>query len=102
MRLVWACPPGIESSRLSIFCTRRHTMPPLLVDTQVAPTVVESPAGPEFNRPRTRSDRAQRVLDLVVGTVAIVLAAPLIGLAVLAVKLTSRGPAIYTQSRLGR
>jgi lipopolysaccharide/colanic/teichoic acid biosynthesis glycosyltransferase len=38
----------------------------------------------------------------VAGSVLLVLAAPVIGLAMLAVKLTSRGPAVYTQTRLGR
>jgi lipopolysaccharide/colanic/teichoic acid biosynthesis glycosyltransferase len=57
------------------------------------------PAGPGG---RPRSDWAQRALDLVAGIFLVVVAAPVIALAMLAVKLTSRGPAIYTQTRLGR
>jgi lipopolysaccharide/colanic/teichoic acid biosynthesis glycosyltransferase len=52
--------------------------------------------------PRIRSFGAQRAFDLVVGSALLLLALPVLGLAVLAVKLTSRGPAVYTQTRLGR
>ncbi len=44
----------------------------------------------------------KRVLDLAGGVLAIVLAGPVILLAALAVKLTSRGPAFYTSTRLGK
>lgn len=52
--------------------------------------------------PNRRSDGAQRLLDLVAGTMLLVASLPVILLAMLAVKITSRGPAIYTQVRLGR
>jgi lipopolysaccharide/colanic/teichoic acid biosynthesis glycosyltransferase len=76
-------------------------MSPLFADllTLTGVTVPVPSAGPG---PRPRSDWAQRALDLVAGSVIAVLAAPVIGLAMLVVKLTSRGPAIYTQTRLGR
>jgi lipopolysaccharide/colanic/teichoic acid biosynthesis glycosyltransferase len=45
---------------------------------------------------------AQRMLDLVVGSLVLVVALPVIGLALLAVRLTSRGPGLYTQTRVGR
>jgi lipopolysaccharide/colanic/teichoic acid biosynthesis glycosyltransferase len=41
-------------------------------------------------------------IDFVAAAVLLVLAAPLIALAALLVKLTSRGPAFYTQTRVGR
>src|SRR5207302_278403 len=41
------------------------------------------------------------VVDRVLALVLLVLASPLIALAALLVKLTSRGPAFYTQTRLG-
>src|SRR5262245_3564959 len=77
-------------------------MSPLLADALSLPgtLVPMPPGGPPGTRPRP--DWAQRALDLVVGSALAVLAAPVIGLAMLAVKLTSRGPAIYTQTRLGR
>ena len=77
-------------------------MPPLLLDPQLAPTTVDPPVGLEPACPRPRSDRAQRAIDLLIGALVLIVAAPLIGLALLAVKFTSRGPVIYTQSRLGR
>jgi lipopolysaccharide/colanic/teichoic acid biosynthesis glycosyltransferase len=46
--------------------------------------------------------RAQRAVDLLIGTSVLVLTAPAVALAMLAVKLTSPGPAIYSQTRLGR
>jgi lipopolysaccharide/colanic/teichoic acid biosynthesis glycosyltransferase len=45
---------------------------------------------------------AQRLFDLVVGSLLLLVALPVIGLALLAVKLTSRGPGLYAQTRLGR
>src|SRR5262249_33892035 len=41
-------------------------------------------------------------LDVTAALLLLVLAAPLIGLAALLVKLTSRGPAFYTQDRVGQ
>jgi lipopolysaccharide/colanic/teichoic acid biosynthesis glycosyltransferase len=55
-----------------------------------------------MHSPRPRAFVAQRVLDLVAGSILLVFALPVIGLAALVVKLTSRGPAFYTQTRLGR
>ncbi|MCL4126395.1 UNVERIFIED_CONTAM: hypothetical protein GTU68_063801 [Idotea baltica] len=44
----------------------------------------------------------QRVLDLGVSYIAIILLSPLLLLTVLAVKLDSRGPALFRQTRVGR
>ena len=44
---------------------------------------------------------AKRLTDLVIGAAALALAAPVIGLAIVAIKLTSRGPAIFKQERVG-
>jgi lipopolysaccharide/colanic/teichoic acid biosynthesis glycosyltransferase len=43
----------------------------------------------------------RRLLDIVVSAVALVLSAPVLALAVLAIRLESRGPAIYRQRRVG-
>jgi lipopolysaccharide/colanic/teichoic acid biosynthesis glycosyltransferase len=53
-------------------------------------------------QPEPRWFGAQRALDLVAGTVLLIVALPVMVVAALAVKLTSRGPVIYTQTRLGR
>ncbi|HTQ08039.1 MAG TPA: undecaprenyl-phosphate glucose phosphotransferase [Polyangiaceae bacterium] len=44
---------------------------------------------------------AKRVTDIVVSTVALVVLAPLLALIALAVKLSSRGPVLYVQERMG-
>jgi lipopolysaccharide/colanic/teichoic acid biosynthesis glycosyltransferase len=43
-----------------------------------------------------------RVADLLLAAVGLVLAAPLLAIAAIAIKLTSRGPVIYRQRRAGR
>ncbi|WP_422744388.1 sugar transferase [Mycobacterium sp. WMMD1722] len=47
------------------------------------------------------SMHAKRVLDLVIGTVGLVAAAPVIALAALAIRLDDRGPAFFKQQRVG-
>jgi len=49
-----------------------------------------------------RHRAAKRTMDVVLGTVALLLALPVIGLAALAIRLTSRGPAFFAQDREGR
>lgn len=58
---------------------------------------------PRIIRPPRPSGRdiARRALNLVVALVAIVLTAPLMLLVALLIKLDSRGPAIYSQPRVG-
>jgi lipopolysaccharide/colanic/teichoic acid biosynthesis glycosyltransferase len=51
--------------------------------------------------PRERSDRLTRAMNLTLGTIALVFTAPLFVLAAIAIKLTSRGPIFYTQTRVG-
>jgi sugar transferase (PEP-CTERM system associated) len=48
------------------------------------------------------NDLAKRVLDLAFGIVGLTLSLPLMGLVAAAVKLDSRGPALYRQVRVGR
>jgi lipopolysaccharide/colanic/teichoic acid biosynthesis glycosyltransferase len=43
-----------------------------------------------------------RILDILIASALLVLAAPLLGLAALAIKLESRGPVVYRQRRVGR
>lgn len=45
---------------------------------------------------------AKRAIDIVGATVGLVLAAPVIAVAAAAIRLTSRGPAIFRQARVGR
>lgn len=52
------------------------------------------PTGPEVG--------GQRIFDLIVGTLIAVIALPVAALAWLAVRLTSAGPGLYSQTRVGR
>ena len=51
--------------------------------------------------PAPRSDRLNRAVNLVISLAGLVLLSPLLLLIALAVKLTSRGPIFYTQTRVG-
>jgi lipopolysaccharide/colanic/teichoic acid biosynthesis glycosyltransferase len=48
-----------------------------------------------------RSERARRLLNVLVALVGLVITAPLIAAIALLVRLTSRGPVFYTQTRVG-
>ena len=50
---------------------------------------------------RAVSSVAKRALDVVLSSVFLVLGAPVLGAAMLLVKLTSRGPAVFVQERIG-
>ena len=56
---------------------------------------------PEEVSPRMTSDQARRALNVVVAAIALVLSAPLMLLVGLLVKLTSPGPMLYMQTRVG-
>ena len=51
---------------------------------------------------RGRGDALNRAADAALAGVALVVASPVLGVAALAVKLTSRGPVLYRQARVGR
>jgi lipopolysaccharide/colanic/teichoic acid biosynthesis glycosyltransferase len=51
--------------------------------------------------PRTRSERVSRITNLVVAAVALVVLAPVMAFVALAVRLTSPGPVLYAQTRVG-
>ena len=52
--------------------------------------------------PRPVYDAVKAVAELLFAAVLLVLAAPVLALTALAVKLTSRGPVLYSQVRVGR
>jgi lipopolysaccharide/colanic/teichoic acid biosynthesis glycosyltransferase len=51
--------------------------------------------------PRTRAERVNRVLNLVLATLALIVLLPVMLLVALAVMVSSRGPVLYTQQRVG-
>jgi lipopolysaccharide/colanic/teichoic acid biosynthesis glycosyltransferase len=81
---------------------------------KVEPTLARTPGGAprgEHGRPACTSACAvpvtwyrsgKRILDIALALVIVVVATPIILLAALLVKLTSRGPAFYSQTRVGR
>ncbi len=50
----------------------------------------------------TTASVANRILDITVSTAALVLLSPLLALTALAIKAESKGPAIFTQTRIGK
>jgi lipopolysaccharide/colanic/teichoic acid biosynthesis glycosyltransferase len=55
----------------------------------------------EVDAAAVRSEKARRILNVVVAAIGLILVAPLMLLIALAVKLTSPGPVFYTQLRVG-
>src|SRR5439155_4023813 len=50
---------------------------------------------------RPGAERGRRLLNIAVAAIGLVLAAPLMALIAVLIKLTSRGPVFYTQTRIG-
>ncbi|CAN5252424.1 hypothetical protein BH11PLA2_BH11PLA2_30360 [soil metagenome] len=77
----------------------------LRIKPMAAPVVIVRPSL-SLRRPvaprGTASDLAWTVVDYSAAAIGLVLVTPLILLAMLAMRISSRGPAIYTQTRLGR
>jgi lipopolysaccharide/colanic/teichoic acid biosynthesis glycosyltransferase len=69
-----------------------------------APTVKELLGAVSMPHPRfglERPERARRILNVVGAAIALVLCAPLMFLIAVLILLTSRGPVLYTQTRVG-
>jgi lipopolysaccharide/colanic/teichoic acid biosynthesis glycosyltransferase len=63
--------------------------------------VVPTPGPYDDFEPRPRSELATRVFNIIVAGLMLVLAAPVMLLAALAIRLSSRGPILYMQERVG-
>jgi lipopolysaccharide/colanic/teichoic acid biosynthesis glycosyltransferase len=76
---------------------------PSAMQTMTPPEPIALPVRPLPPRARLRPRRrpAKLLLDFIAGAMLLILCAPIILLAALLVKVTSRGPAFYTQTRLG-
>jgi len=88
--------PGAESSTLIT-----GTFP--VFDTPIAETPSESDGRTLGARARELlvSERLNRVVNFSIALIALVVLAPLVVLIAIAVKLTSRGPIVYRQTRVG-
>jgi lipopolysaccharide/colanic/teichoic acid biosynthesis glycosyltransferase len=84
--------PAAESAPVEI--VREITATPAADVKVVAPV-------PEDVRPRERSEALGRAVNIVVAIVALVLLFPVFLLIAVAIKLTSRGPVFYSQTRVG-
>ena len=62
---------------------------------------VEAPEAVVDVIPHERSDRLNRAVNLTIGLIALIVMSPLFVLVAIAIKLTSRGPIFYTQTRVG-
>lgn len=58
-------------------------------------------AVPEELAPRERSETVSRLVNVVAAAIMLILIAPLMALIAIAIRLTSRGPVLYTQVRVG-
>lgn len=75
----------------------QHAPPSVRLVTETSPEA----HGIEDILPRERSELASRALNVAVAGVALVLVAPLLAIIAVAVKLTSPGPILYRQTRVG-
>ena len=82
---------GVSSGRVRVVDASREPAP-----------VPEAPAvEPSHPDRETTRDRARRPLNVLVALIGIILTLPLMAVIVLAIRLTSRGPAIFRQQRVG-
>jgi lipopolysaccharide/colanic/teichoic acid biosynthesis glycosyltransferase len=83
----------------------RHADIPLQLvptsDADIGSDVEVRPALSEEYVPAQRSEFASRVVNFAIAAVALIAVAPLMALVGLMVKLTSKGPALYSQTRVG-
>jgi len=78
------------------------TLPNRLVDREVTIAAIrDTPHTSSDVVPRSRSELLCRTLNVLIGVVAFTLLAPLLVLVAIAVKLTSPGPILYRQARVG-
>ena len=86
-------PPAARRSRPSVDLHAPRVI-------EVSRRVVEDPVVPDV-QPRERSEVLSRAVNVAIAGVAILILLPVLVLVALAVRLTSRGPVIYTQTRVG-
>jgi lipopolysaccharide/colanic/teichoic acid biosynthesis glycosyltransferase len=91
--------------RAPTLVSRTHIAKPLSVDSPPPLRVVDGETTQADAKPAVvrlvQSDRANRVLNIVLAATALFILSPILILVAIAVKLTSRGPILYTQIRVG-
>ena len=87
--------PGLQTPRSPTPPRGRHIDAP--VAARPTPRSVEIPE----IIPRERSERASRALNVTLGALALIVVSPLLVLIAVVLKMTSRGPILYAQTRVG-
>lgn len=107
---MWSIPQAIEQPTIERIPSRRRSG-----GTRIVAPASDSAIGIEITRradrriapvPRTvtvrdRSEIANRVVNVALASLALIVLSPVILLVAIAVKLSSRGPAVYSQTRVG-
>lgn len=88
---------GLAGIGAATSSTSEAVVPTVLAATEVAP----APAPPFTFSQLARYQRIERLVNIVVSALAIVIAAPAMILIAIAIKLTSPGPVLYRQPRVG-
>lgn len=79
-----------------------HSLPEILTGRPATPTLFRGESRSRIAAAQRRtSERARRVLNVTLAALMFVVCAPLMALIALAIKLTSPGPIIYSQTRIG-
>lgn len=77
-------------------------IPPLASPRRFAPARASAPSRPAVPRPLRPAETVKTVAEYPAAIALFMLLLPVIGLALLLTRLTSRGPGLYRQSRVGR
>ncbi|QDV27261.1 sugar transferase [Aureliella helgolandensis] len=113
-----SCTPALgqglpQSDAVTLWPVRRERLPPVTSESLLAQelaTVLPPPWLRQLNLPNSRTNVrcllprtrvAKRVLDIVVALTLLIATTPLMLLAAIIVKLTSRGPIFFSQTRVG-
>lgn len=95
---------SLRSSDLSAESTQLHSTWTRRPHDHIArdiPVGVESTSEVFALEPRSRSERANRILNFCLASLALIVLSPVLVLVTLSVKLSSPGPILYTQTRIG-
>ena len=95
--------PTKTSSRGSSFRYSRKTATAEIALELIATPYADAPQGVQNEQvmPAERSELASRIVNVVLAAIAMVLLLPVMALVALAVRLTSPGPVLYSQVRVG-
>ena len=111
---MWSIPQAIDQTAVERIPNRRRSGGARIATP--SSNALDSPMGIEITRRadrrsatpaartvvmRDRSEVANRCVNVVLASTALVVLSPVIVLVAIAVKLTSRGPAVYSQTRVG-